>query len=255
MNYETHPAALLFPMMAEEELNKLADDIAANGLLEPVVLYHGQIIDGRNRLEACKLAGVEPKYITVNGEIGQPVLYVVSKNLHRRHLSVGQRAAIAAEMVPMLREAAKHRQANSGPGQYGGKPLTENSTEAVKGEVREIAADAVGVSSYSVQSALNLKKSDPKAYEKVKAGEISVNSAARNSHKEPLKKDAPYEPKTDHQKKLAEGQKERMVRALPQITGLCRGLGEMDVRKAVAACYEEERTEWVERAKDLLLCA
>ena len=85
---------------------------------------------------------------------GSSVLYVLSKNLHRRHLTTSQRAAIAAEAVPMLREEAQKRQATSGPGVYGGEPLPEKSTEAVsstrfskiqkgKGDTREIAAKQV----------------------------------------------------------------------------------------------------------------
>lgn len=108
-----HPAAMLFPMMGEKELSDLADDIAANGLIEPVVLYHGEVLDGRNRLAACQLAGVEPHFAEVDGNVPSPTIYVLSKNLHRRHLTTSQRGAIAAEVVPLLKEEAKKRQGGS----------------------------------------------------------------------------------------------------------------------------------------------
>lgn len=61
-----HEAAELFPMMDEAALRELADDIRVNGLREEVVLVNGDtgltILDGRNRLLACRMAGVEPRY-------------------------------------------------------------------------------------------------------------------------------------------------------------------------------------------------
>jgi ParB-like chromosome segregation protein Spo0J len=91
---EVHPAAAVFPMLPEDELAELAADIAANGLIHPVVLDStGAIVDGRNRLAACRLAGVEPRFVSLNGE--DPVAYVLSANITRRHLSKGQRAVAA----------------------------------------------------------------------------------------------------------------------------------------------------------------
>ena len=59
MTYPVHPAAELFPKMDAEALQALADDIREHGQREPVILYHGAVLDGRNRLRACELAGVE----------------------------------------------------------------------------------------------------------------------------------------------------------------------------------------------------
>ena len=54
-----HPAAELFPLMTEEELIELANDIRENGLQEPIVLLDGLIIDGRNRWLACEQIGID----------------------------------------------------------------------------------------------------------------------------------------------------------------------------------------------------
>lgn len=105
-----------------------------------------------------------------------------------RHLTTSQRAAIAAESVPMLREEAKKRQATSGPGTYGGKPLMPKTAEAVssnpdnniqKGSARDIAAKAAGVGHDTVQKAMDIKKKDPEVYKRVKSGEITVGQAHR----------------------------------------------------------------------------
>jgi ParB-like chromosome segregation protein Spo0J len=56
MKLAVHPAADIFPMMSDDELQELAADIAENGLQVAIILDHTQkvLIDGRNRLEACK---------------------------------------------------------------------------------------------------------------------------------------------------------------------------------------------------------
>ncbi|MBA2703470.1 MAG: ParB N-terminal domain-containing protein [Blastocatellia bacterium] len=90
-----HPVAALFPMLSGAELDDLAADIKANGLLNPVVLdVNGQLIDGRNRWVGCKRAGVEPRKTTLNGH--DPVAFILSQNVARRHLTKGQQAMTIA---------------------------------------------------------------------------------------------------------------------------------------------------------------
>lgn len=86
---KVHPAAAVFPMLSEDELADLAEDIKANGLLHPIVLdAEGVVIDGRNRLAACKLAGIEPTFTSLNGH--DPVAFILSANVQRRQMSKGQ---------------------------------------------------------------------------------------------------------------------------------------------------------------------
>jgi ParB-like nuclease domain len=94
-----HPAAEAFPMMPEDELEELAEDIKANGLRHPILLdKDGVLIDGRNRFEACKRAGVEPKFETLNGQ--DTTALVVSESIARRNISKGQRAMAFAILYP-----------------------------------------------------------------------------------------------------------------------------------------------------------
>jgi ParB-like chromosome segregation protein Spo0J len=99
-NGEVHPAAQVFPMMTDDELDELAADIKANGQQVPIVLLpDGVLLDGRNRMEACKRAKVKPVVTTYGG--GDPVGYVVSININRRHMTKGARAmAVALTRVP-----------------------------------------------------------------------------------------------------------------------------------------------------------
>jgi ParB-like chromosome segregation protein Spo0J len=91
-----HPVAALFPMLAEDELRELAEDIKQRGLLHPVVLdAEGRVLDGRNRLAACALVDVEPEFTTYDGD--DPDGYALAVNIARRHLTKGQQAMIAAK--------------------------------------------------------------------------------------------------------------------------------------------------------------
>jgi len=92
-----HPLAKLFPLIATPELDELADDIKENGLREPIVLYDGKILDGRNRYIACVQAGVEPLFVEYPG--GDPIAYVISKNLKRRHLTAEQKREIIEKLI------------------------------------------------------------------------------------------------------------------------------------------------------------
>lgn len=98
-----HPAAAMFPLLPSKQLEELAEDIAANGLIEPIVTYNDQLIDGRNRLVACGLAGLAEE-IDAHEWQGDPrelIPWIISKNIHRRHLGSSQRALIAAELSNM----------------------------------------------------------------------------------------------------------------------------------------------------------
>lgn len=95
---EVHPVANLFPMLPDDELQELADDIRANGLQHPIVLdKDGVLIDGRNRWAACQIAGVDPKFTTISRQ--DPVAYILSSNISRRHMNKGQRAMAVALAV------------------------------------------------------------------------------------------------------------------------------------------------------------
>jgi hypothetical protein len=70
----------------------LGPDLAEGfGVVLEVVLHKGGVlINGRNRLATCNLAGVEPTFTTLNGH--DPVAFIISADVNRRHLTEGQRA-------------------------------------------------------------------------------------------------------------------------------------------------------------------
>lgn len=112
-------------MLDEAELAALADDIKKHGLREPLWrLPDGTLLDGRNRLAACNLAGVEPKWRTYEG--ADPIALVVSLNMARRHLTSSQRAMIAVHMEPLYAAEALERKSQAGASAAPGKPAEKD---------------------------------------------------------------------------------------------------------------------------------
>jgi hypothetical protein len=77
--YEFHPVAAIFPLMPEDELAALAEDIKVNGLRLKIALYQGKILDGRNRYLACLRSGVKPLFQHIKNE--NPIQFCLSVNL------------------------------------------------------------------------------------------------------------------------------------------------------------------------------
>jgi hypothetical protein len=170
--YPIHDLAKIFPPLSEGERQKLKDDISAQGLLESITLYKGKVLDGANRQDICVELGVTPTYIQYVGST--PASFVIGKNLHRRHLTISQRAAIGAELLPYFEREAKRRKT--------GRPPKVSANRHTLSEVpsRRAATDAakaVGASTRSVSRAKRVKDNDPETFEQVKNGDVSVDTA------------------------------------------------------------------------------
>lgn len=120
-----HPYAALFPLIDGAAFDELVADIGAQGLRERIVLLDGQVLDGRNRYRAAVEAGlfdaVPPRralklwFREYDREVeGDPLAFVLSHNLHRRHLSTSQRALIGAEIAGLRRGRPGENPPNGG---------------------------------------------------------------------------------------------------------------------------------------------
>ena len=159
-----HPLANLFPLMEGAAFAELAADVRANGLLEPIVTYDGAILDGRNRWRACNDAEVAPRFEEFTG--ADPIAYVVSINLKRRHLTSEQRAMAAARLATLKLGANQHRPI--------GLPTQEE------------AAALMNVSTRSIKRArVVLDEAEPEVVAAVDAGNLAVSTAAQAAKLEP----------------------------------------------------------------------
>jgi hypothetical protein len=116
-----HPLADIFPLMEGEEFDELVADIKANGLHDPIVMYEGKILDGRNRYRAAIKAGVDPFPLMKNGKrygglnyVGDdPAGFVISRNIHRRHLTAEQKRDVIAKLIAAAPEKSNRQVAKA----------------------------------------------------------------------------------------------------------------------------------------------
>lgn len=103
-NYEPHPAAELFPMMSQDQYEAFKEDVRKNGFQQDVTVYKGQILDGRNRYKAAIELNMldELPICEIDDDTDfDPYQWVISRNLHRRHLNESQRALVAAKLAKL----------------------------------------------------------------------------------------------------------------------------------------------------------
>jgi hypothetical protein len=101
--YEIHELCNLFPR-DEWVVSAIAQSLS-NGepLYCPITLYEGKILDGKIRYEACKRAGVNPKFLVFPDDYpeykGSAKDFVISANVMRQQLSESQRAVIGVGLM------------------------------------------------------------------------------------------------------------------------------------------------------------
>ena len=163
-NYQPHPAAELFPMMPPDQYEAFKEDIRKNGFQQDVVLYKGQILDGRNRYKAAIDLGMldDLPIAEMDDDTDiDPYQWVISRNLHRRHLNESQRAAIATKLATLGK----------------GKPSDDNTQICVF--TQKQAAEMLQVSPRSVQHARTvLDHGSQELIEAVEQGKVAVSKAA-----------------------------------------------------------------------------
>lgn len=159
---EFHPVADIFPMMSDREFLELVEDVREYGVREPVWLHRdGRIIDGRNRYRASRaVPGCVADTRTYEGDDAGLVAFVVSLNLHRRHLSESQRGMVAARIANL-------------------KPGRPNETVEISTVSQAEAAELLNVSRETVSKAKRVQDSGvPELVEAVDSGKVAVSTAA-----------------------------------------------------------------------------
>lgn len=178
-----HPLANLFPLIEGQAFADLVEDIRTNGLLDPIVILDGQILDGRNRYRAAVAAGlIAEDYELPSGywgapEIGRfslyiaedrgdPLTWVLSKNLHRRHLDESQRSAVAARLETVTHGGAR---ATSDGEQ-------DASLQLTRAEISKI----VNVSPRTIASSKKvLNEGAPELFQAIESGKVKASVAEK----------------------------------------------------------------------------
>lgn len=215
--FDWHPYAEIFPMMSEEEIEELANDIEANGQLNPIQIYDGKILDGRNRYAALEFLnhrrsvdskppmpltyGVFLKEVNPIND-ARALAFVRSHNLMRRnmHMTTGQKAALAVKFENYYAEIAKREEAWRKSRQNVEHEDSRTLVNSLKSPIHAAkeAAKEIGIGSQSVIRAKAIQQADPELFKALDDGKISVNKAYNqikpHKQKEP---DQPIEEESD----------------------------------------------------------
>ncbi|HEY2390284.1 MAG TPA: DNA methyltransferase [Candidatus Angelobacter sp.] len=181
-----HDDASLLPLMDNAALEIFAMEIEKHGVQQPIVLFEGKVLDGRNRLRACakqNLDLTQKDFVQFNSTKVSASEFVFINNLHRQHLTIDQRTAVAAELVPRFAKDAKARQTSAGKnGIRGGrgnkKPLAQNCAKGIKASA-EAALFVGGVSARYVEVVISLEKKKHGTLKRIKEGKITIQQAQR----------------------------------------------------------------------------
>lgn len=184
---KAHPIANVWPMLDDDKLDELAEDIRQQGQLQPIWTFDGMILDGRNRFEACRRAEIKPIIMEYRGD--EPTAFAVSLNDRRRHMGKGALAAVAVELEPHFAADAKRRQQQAGKDHGRGQKVVEKVPQPIEEKpsprAREEAAKSVGVNDRYVQDAKKVKAEAPEVFERLKSGKINLQDAKREVAKKP----------------------------------------------------------------------
>lgn len=175
--------AALIPPLSPEDAAALSASIKARGCLDPLVVWDGILLDGHNRLRLCTEYGLP--FATVKAEgitsRAEAKVYICERQVARRNLPVIDRIAVVRNLTESVALAAKERQATSGPGLLGGKPLGNNSSQGVRApKTVERVAAAAGVSHPTLKAGEEiLDFGAPELQAAVRASEISISAGAK----------------------------------------------------------------------------
>jgi hypothetical protein len=261
-----HPACDLFPMMASDSLSALCKDIRSNGLANAIVVHEGRVVDGRNRLLACRETGVEPRFVEWRQAYqGQMPLtrWIWSVNAKRRHMTAEQVTAVEVALTAWEeQEAARMRQAETqqlqrnGKGQFVPAVADSPQPEETKGRVRVKIAKKIGVSEHKVRQALAVQAADPELLKQVAHGTLALREAQRQIVSKEIQKPsqattaAPSGGTGKRQQMIESAAKRRMIAILSQTRGLCRGLSEFNMGALRNTSAAAEMETWAAIARE-----
>jgi ParB-like chromosome segregation protein Spo0J len=182
MAMKVHPFADAFPMMTDEEMDRLVDDIRTHGQVQPCLMNEDRVLlDGRNRLAACERLGVEPTFQVVTPE--SETAFIASLNVARRNLTASQLAVIALESLPHFEAEARERQVAAGQECGKGQLVAPVPQAMRKPLARDRAAAAVGISGRTLAQAKRVAEQAPELVDEVKAGNLTLKVAEREIRK------------------------------------------------------------------------
>jgi ParB-like chromosome segregation protein Spo0J len=161
MKYKQHPLSSAFPAMTDNEFQELRDSIETNGVLNPITIYEGMVIDGWHRYKAANEANVDCPETELDDWI-DPKDFVLAQNKNRRHITMAQLAIATAEV-------------------YKWNPAGRPNNTVLRTGLNKTTAELAklsGVSETTIEKAKSvLKNASEEVKEAVKSGKIGLSKA------------------------------------------------------------------------------
>lgn len=180
----------IFPEASEEDFNRLMEDIRNNGFdqSQPVIVYDGAILDGWNRYRACQTIGITPAIKNFDGDQAAAMRLVMRTN-KRRNLNKGQWATIAIEAEDVLaviaKQVEKGRREKQAETQAMGQKIVPQASGKVEDKTATKAAELFNTNRTYINQAAKVKAAAPEAFEKVKAGKMTLQDAVKEVARRP----------------------------------------------------------------------
>ena len=165
MSLAVHPMSSASPDLSDDSMTALRESIRTLGQLVPIVVWRGEVIDGRKRLACCEALGVEP--ITVElADDANATDQAGALNLLRTHYTVSQRAMYASKLARLpYGGASRHRDRNS---------------ELKNVPTHDEVAAMVDVHPSLISKARQIRRdAEPDVVDAVERGEISLHAASK----------------------------------------------------------------------------
>jgi hypothetical protein len=228
--HQRHELSALFGDMPSDDFAKLVADVQRHGLIEPITLYGGEVVDGWHRYRACLQAGVAPRFVELSGDDRKALAFVVGKNARRRHLTEAAQVGIAKRVLGWHEARAT---------QGGSHNKVSRDTLVLAGDV----AEAGGVSVATVKRHSFVEQKAPHLLPAVERGEIGLKTAVaaiRNTEPEVL-----AEATTEQISALAAAHGDRLDVRIKRMLAAARDLREqwavvskVGSDEAISACAE-----------------
>jgi ParB-like chromosome segregation protein Spo0J len=161
MNYQQHPLSAAFPPMTPEEFQSLKDSVNENGVLNPITIYEGMVLDGWHRYQAALELGMDCPEAELEDWI-DPKEFVLAQNKNRRHITAAQLAMATTQVYEWL-------------------PANRPNKSALNAELSKTTAELAeisGTSKRTIEQAKSvLKNASPEVKDAVKSGKIGLYKA------------------------------------------------------------------------------
>jgi ParB-like chromosome segregation protein Spo0J len=161
MNYQQHSLSAAFPSMTDEEYQSLKDSIDVNGVLNPITIYEGMVLDGWHRYQAAMELGMDCPEAELEDWI-DPKDFVLAQNKNRRHITMSQLAMATAAVYEWISVGRPNNSAMMAP-----LNKTNDELAEISGTSKRTIARAKAV----------MKDATPEVQDAVKSGKIGLYKA------------------------------------------------------------------------------